>query len=334
MKFVYTLLTVFLFVYFSQAKTITWAGQFPKEQAEPVVKLFNEKYSSSFGFKVKYESDNAVIENVLQGNPNDSIDLVHLKDADTLNEIRNKKLTARIYATSNIRNIPRYLYDQDMHWTGILKRLRIIYYNSDQVSESDVKSYEDLAKTQFKNKLCLRQAKAQYTIGFHSFLLGIWGPEKTSQILKQWAINSESIPLLEKDLDHIIANVESGTCSVGIANTYYFARHIKNNPNTKVKFIFPNIQDIGSHINVDGVAVLKQSENYSEANQFISWLISPEAQLLLSEITDKFPVNVSVVNPSLQKLFPNPVENQTFNLNKITNLKDEAFRLSKEAGLK
>lgn len=313
--------------------TVQWVGQFPKEQAGPVVELFNSKYSKDYGFKVEYSYDEKIVSDMINGTADGRFDLVHAKDADFLNMLGQNKMVVPLNIEA-ARSWPMQLKDSHNRWVALIKRARVIYYNSELVTPEEVSSYESLGEAKFKDKLCLRQKKAQYSMGLHSFFLGTWGERKTSEVLKSWAANSAAIPLIEKDLEGVIAGIENGTCLVGVANTYYYTRHLASAPNTKVKPMIPNQNDIGAHMNVDGVAVLEAGQHKVEANSFAAWLLTEEAQLLLSELTGKFPANPSVKSEKLDKIFGTVGFNTTFDINHITNLKNRAFEISTEQGLK
>lgn len=317
----------------AQTTLLQWVGQLPKEQAEPVVELFNSEYGPELGFFVEYKYDETAVTDLLAGKARPEFDVVHMKDADMLNNISKQSLTTAVQLEKK-DVLLSHLKDPMNQWIGILKRARILYYNSDLVAAGDIQNYEDLALPQFVDKLCLRQKKAQYNIGLYSFFVGVWGAEKTRAILKGWADNSAILPLYEKDLDHVIANINSGTCAVGVANTYYYLRHIRAEPNSKVKAVMPNQQDVGVHVNIDGVAILKGGAHPSEAQAFINWLLSEAAQQELSRITGKFPTNPAVVNPELQALFGSFKENESFHLNQITDFKSQGLEIATEQGLK
>lgn len=317
----------------AQNVVVQWVGQLPVEQAQPVVEVFNQEFATQLGFSVTYKYDEAAVKDLLAGKERSEFDLVHMKDAEMLNSLAKQSLSSAI-ALENKNTLPEHLKDPNSNWIGILKRARIIYYNSDLVSAGDIKTYEDLGSPQFKDKLCLRQKKAQYNLGLYSFFVGLWGAEKTSAVLKTWADNSAALPMLEKDLDHVIAKVNSGECAVGVANTYYYVRHLQAEPQTKVRAIIPNQKDIGAHVNIDGVALLKSSSHSEEAQIFANWLLTEKAQLALSDITGKFPANPAVISPSLQQIFGSFRESTEFSLNSITDLKDEALAIATEQGLK
>jgi iron(III) transport system substrate-binding protein len=317
----------------SAQTTIKWVGQLPSEQAGPVVELFNTKYAKDYGFKVEYNYDDKVVAALLKGTVDERYDMVHMKDADMLNVLGEKSMSTPLNIEAT-RAWPMQMKDTAHRWVALLKRMRIIYYNSDLVTADEVKTYEALGDAKFKDQLCIRQRIAQYTVGFHSYLLGVWGEEKMTRVLKSWAVNTENVPLIEKDLDGVIQGVQSGKCLVGIANTYYFSRHLAASPNTKVKAVIPNVNDIGAHVNVDGVALLKNSKNSEQANAFAAWLLTEEAQLMLSDITGKHPANPAVRSEKLDKIFGQITENTTFDLNRITALKVRALEISTEQGLK
>ncbi|AGH94814.1 extracellular solute-binding protein [Pseudobdellovibrio exovorus] len=317
----------------AQTTVIKWVGQLPIEQLGPVVEKFNTQYSEAYGFKVEYKYDDKVIAEYLTGNTAAGYDLVHMKDGDMLNTVALKGATTPL-DLNTAKSWPVQLKDAQNRWVAFLKRTRIIYYDSTRVKPEEVATYESLGDAKFKDQLCLRQKKAQYTIGLHSFFLGVWGEQKTAQVLKEWAVNSENIPLIEKDLDGVIAAIEAGTCAVGVANTYYYTRHLAAKPNSIVKPVVPNANGVGAHVNVDGVALVGTSAHKAEVNTFVSWLLTEEAQLLLSDITGKHPANPEVRSAKLDAIFGQFFDNNTFDLNNITDLKVRALEIATEQGLK
>lgn len=317
----------------TELPTLTWVGQFPKEQALPIIELFNSQYSEKAGFKVVYNSDDAAIAALLSGQTNPSFDLVHMKDAEMLNSLALQNMTEPL-TNDSLKSWPSHLKDSNNMWVGLLKRARVIYYNSELVSADEVQTYESLGNEKFKDKLCLRQKKAQYNVGLYAFFVGVWGEEKTKQVLKSWSVNSEALPLIEKDLDGVIANIENGTCLVGVANTYYYIRHLSTNPQSKVKASIPNQKDIGAHVNVDGIAVLNSSSNKSHAQTFAKWLMTEEPQRELSRITSKHAAHPAVQTEELQNAFGMIKENTSFDLNRLTDLKTKGLEIATEQGLK
>lgn len=62
----------------------------------------------------------------------------------------------------------------------------------------------------------------------------------------------------------------------------------------KVKIVFPNQNNRGTHINVSGGGVLKHSPNRENAEKFLEFLLSEEAQVHIVNNTFEYPVLESV----------------------------------------
>ena len=61
-----------------------------------------------------------------------------------------------------------------------------------------------------------------------------------------------------------------------------------------VYIIFPNQEGRGTHINVSGIGILKASKNKENALKFIEFLLSPEAQEIITNENYEYPVNPNV----------------------------------------
>jgi len=87
-----------------------------------------------------------------------------------------------------------------------------------------------------------------------------------------------------------------GECSIAVVNHYYYARLVKSNeekdkdiPN-KTKIIFLDQNDIGSHVNLSGVGIIKSSKNIKNANLLISFLLQKESQAWYAKVNNEYPV--------------------------------------------
>jgi len=86
----------------------------------------------------------------------------------------------------------------------------------------------------------------------------------------------------------LLKAIEDGKCEVGIANSYYYARILKENPDFGVKVFWPTD---GVHVNVMGGGVVKNSSNKKEAVRFLEWATTPKAQKLFASMNFEYPVN-------------------------------------------
>jgi iron(III) transport system substrate-binding protein len=97
-----------------------------------------------------------------------------------------------------------------------------------------------------------------------------------------------------------VANKEA---SIAIANTYYIGIMLSGKGGEeqldaalKVKIAFPNQTNRGTHINISGGGVLKHSPNRENAEKFLEFLLSEEAQVHIVNNTFEYPV-IETVKP-------------------------------------
>ena len=118
------------------------------------------------------------------------------------------------------------------------------------------------------------------------------GEKKTSTVVKGWVKNLAK-PVFTSD-SLLLKAIESGDCHVGIANTYYLARLVKEGKVKDVKAYWPNQGDSGVHVNISGAGVVRYSQKPQEAQKFLEWLSSDEAQQLYAQLNDEYPVRKGV----------------------------------------
>jgi iron(III) transport system substrate-binding protein len=107
-----------------------------------------------------------------------------------------------------------------------------------------------------------------------------------------------------------IRSVAAGECAVAVTNTYYFARLMRStNPADrevveKVALMFPDQGGAGTHVNVSGAAVARNAKNRDAALKFLEYLAGDEAQRMLADGNNEYPVvaGVQTENPALAAL--------------------------------
>ena len=167
-------------------------------------------------------------------------------------------------------------------WFGLSTRARVIVYDKVKVKGSEVDTYEKLANPQFKGKLCIRSGSHPYNLSLFGAMTEHLGPQQTEIWLKGLVANFARNPA-GGDTDQI-KGVASGECAVAVTNTYYLARLMRSsNPSDKalvekIGVVFPNQSSWGTHLNIAGGAVAKNSKNTENAVKFLEYLASASAQ--------------------------------------------------------
>jgi iron(III) transport system substrate-binding protein len=194
--------------------------------------------------------------------------------------------------------IPEALRHPDNLWFGLSTRARVIFYNVEQGLPEGVADYEDLAKPEFEGMLCMRSSSNIYNVSLMAELIDALGEDAATEWARGIGRNLARAPQ-GGDTDQIRA-VAAGECSLGIANTYYWGR-LKASANPEdtavadaTAFIFPNQDNRGTHVNVTGAGVLVNAPNRDAAVAFLEYLVSDDAQVMLADGNNEYPVVESV----------------------------------------
>jgi iron(III) transport system substrate-binding protein len=190
-------------------------------------------------------------------------------------------------------------------WFGFSTRGRVVVYDKIKVKRADVDTYEELADPKNKGKVCLRSGSHPYNLSLFGAVTEHLGDQKAEAWLKGIVDNMARAPK-GGDTDQIKA-VGAGECQIAVSNTYYIARLLRSSaPEDKalmerVGVVFPNQDSWGTHLNIAGGAVAKNTKHPEAAVKFLEYLASPEAQNHFANGNNEWPTakGVKVHNPAL-----------------------------------
>ena len=229
-----------------------------------------------------------------------TVDAARLAKADELGlfaAVKSKQLEERI--PSNLRS---------PDWFAFSTRARVIIANRDLVKIEDVQNYEDLANPKLKGKLCTRSGSHPYNLSLMSALIAHLGEAKAEEWARGVVANFARAPK-GGDTDQI-KSVAAGECGVAVSNTYYLARLLRSEKNEdrkvleRISIIWPNQKSYGTHINISGGGMLKNSPNKESAQRFLEYLVSDDAQRYFADGNNEWPAvaAVTVKNSALDAM--------------------------------
>ncbi|MDP6166368.1 MAG: Fe(3+) ABC transporter substrate-binding protein [Gammaproteobacteria bacterium] len=255
-------------------------------------------------------------------------------DAGRLHRAKVSKVLQPIPEKDWLQSVPAELRDDDNYWLGLTMRARPIMYAPDRVDVSELSSYEDLASSKWKGRLCLRSSEAVYNQSLVAATLHAIG-EQPTKVWLQGMVSNLAMPPAGGDVDQI-KYVAAGQCDVTLVNTYYLGRMVNSDlaeeqrVAQQVKVFWPNQDDRGAHFNVSGAGITKYARNVKEAYALLEYLVSPEAQRWYADINNEYPVVAGVVNSATLEAFGkakrDPISLQTLGENnaKAVQLMDQA----------
>ena len=101
----------------------------------------------------------------------------------------------------------------------------------------------------------------------------------------------------------------------------------------KVKPIFPNQNNRGTHINISGAGIIKFSKNKENAEKFLEFLLSNEAQSELCNNSFELPIVKNIkVKELINKINKGFKEDTSIDVSVYGKRQAEAFKLMKRAG--
>ena len=267
--------------------------------------LLYEQFTKKTGIKVNIISGkgSALIERLKAEGANSPGDVFFTVDAGNLANFQKQGYLQPIQSEAIKQVVPVELRGENDEWVAVAKRARVIFYNPELVDENEIKNinYEDLSKDTWKGKIVIRSSSNMYNQSLVSSLISNLGIEKTEEWAKGLVSNFSRKPQ-GNDRSQIMA-VANKKASIAIANTYYIGIMLSGkggqdqlNAANKVKIAFPNQGNRGTHINVSGGGVLKYSPNRENAEKFLEFLLSREAQNHIVNNTFEYPV-LSTVRP-------------------------------------
>lgn len=193
-------------------------------------------------------------------------------------------------------------------WFGFSTRARVVVYDKRKVKVEDVDTYEELGDPKNQGRLCIRSGSHPYNLSLFGAVTEHLGPQQAEAWLRGMVNNMARSPK-GGDTDQIKA-VASGECGIAVTNTYYLARLMRSSKPEdqavveRVSVVFPNQSSWGTHVNIAGGAVAKNSKNVAGAVKFLEYLASPQAQEHFANGNNEWPVakGVKLSNPALQAM--------------------------------
>ena len=141
-------------------------------------------------------------------------------------------------------------------------------------------------------------------------MIGAMGEAKTEAWAKGLVANFARTPK-GGDTDQLNA-VAAGECQIALVNTYYYARLARSTKPEereaaeKLGIVTPNqaAGQRGTHINISGAGVMKHAPNRDNAQKFLEYLASDEAQRYFADGNNEWPAvtTTQVGNPALNAL--------------------------------
>mgnify|MGYP001294936637 FL=1 len=301
----FLIVAMFLFACLGQTQASMAAEVNIYSHRQPfLIKPFLRAFTEKTGIKtnVVYASKGLVQRLLAEGEASPA-DVVLTVDIGRLRQYADKNLFAS-FASEKLRAaIPRHLRSSDNTWFGFSKRSRVIAVSKDLENQDQIKRFENIADKRWNGQVCSRPGSHVYNRALLSSVIAANGEAAAKAWAEGMVANLARSPR-GNDRAQIKA-IYAGECGITIVNHYYYGKLINSSNSEErqwaesVNIIIPNQgeNDRGAHINISGGGIAKYSKNRKEAERFLEFLISEEAQKLYASINYEYPVISDVELP-------------------------------------
>lgn len=299
----------------------------------------------------KFSEQNDVVVNLITGSADALLsrlkaegdaspaDIFITVDAGRLHRAKAAGVLKTIHSDVLSANIPSHLRDSDGYWFGLSQRARVIFYNPQEISANDLSTYEDLADSKWKGRICVRSSANIYNQSLVASMLEADGREKTQAWVKG-LVSNLARPPFGGDVD-LLKAVSAGVCDLTLANTYYYGRLGQSDSAderavyNKVKLFWPNQADgeRGAHVNVSGAGITAAATNIDNATLLLEFLTNKESQAWYAHVNNEYPVVKGIGAPEMLAPF-GTFRSDTISLSQLGENNREAVEIMDVAGWK
>lgn len=295
-------------------------------------------FEQNTGIKVKViqAKDDALIKRIESEGANSPADVFITVDAARIERATQKGLFQAIKSDFLTTTIDEKLRDKDNQWFALTKRARILAVKKGSDAEKSLKTYEDLAKPEYKGQIMVRSSSNVYNQSLMAAMIAHHGVDYATSWAKGVVENMARDP---KGSDRDQAKgVAAGVGSIAIMNTYYVGKLSVSNESdkevvSKLNVIFPKFKNGGTHINISAAGVAKYAKNKDNAIKFIEFLLSKEAQEIFAKGNFEYPI---IKNAQISPIVASwgVIQDDTVSINDLGKFNKDAVKALDIAGWK
>ena len=250
---------------------------------DPIIDQFREATGVDVG--VKYGSNAGLAATIREEGSNSPADIFFSTDPGLLGAMSD----LFIQLPSSILNlVPDQVRARDGKWVGISGRARVVVYNTERLSESDLPdSILDFTDPKWKGRIGWPPGNGSFQ-AFVTAMRVTLGEEATRRWLEGIQAND---PKVYPSNTPIVKAVAQGEIDVGFVNHYYLFRFLEEEGDSfRARNYHPKGKDLGATMLVNGAGVLSTAKNVENAERFLGFMLSQVAQQYFTSQTFEYPL--------------------------------------------
>lgn len=265
-----------------QGSLVVYSGR-SKSLVDPVIKQFAAV--SGIDVRVKYGKTAEIAAILLEEGERSPADIFFAQDPGGLAAVATMMVPL---PDGFLGRVPAWARSPKGEWVGISGRARVIVYNTDSVSPSDIpSSMMGFTDSKWKSRIAWAPTNGSFQAMITAMRL-LWGEDKTRSWLQSTQANA---PAVYPKNTPIVAAVGAGEADVGFVNHYYLYRFLQEEGDAfGARNYHLTEGGPGATVLVAGMGILKTTENIENAEKFIDFMLSEVAQQYFASQTFEYPM--------------------------------------------
>ena len=297
-----------------------------EELVGPIIERFEEE--SGIEVQVRYGDTAELASTISEEGENSPADVFFSQDAGALGAVSDRGLLREL--PENVLNrVEERFKDPNGRWVGTSGRARVVAYNTEALSDEDLPdSILDFTDPEWEGRIGWAPTNGSFQ-AFVTALRLIEGEDTAREWLE--GIQANEPRRYENNLA-IVEGVASGEIDVGFVNHYYlFQLRKERGEGVEARNHYFQNGDPGALVNAAGIGILNTTDNPAEAEEFLNFMLSEEAQRYFADETFEYPLIEGV--PINEELIPlSEIETPNIDLSNLDDL-EGTLDLLRETGV-
>ena len=297
-----------------------------EELVGPIIERFEEE--SGIDVEVRYGDTAELASTISEEGANSPADIFFAQDAGALGAVSDRGLLRELPEDA-LNRVEERFRDPNGRWIGTSGRARVVAYNTDALSEEDLpNSILEFTGPEWRDKIGWAPTNGSFQ-AFVTALRLIEGEDTAREWLEGIQANN---PKVYENNVAILEGVGSGEIQVGFVNHYYLFRKLaEEGEDFPARNYYLKNGDPGALVNVAGIGILNSSDNATEAEEFLNFMLSDEAQRYFADETFEYPL-IEGVSTEAELVPLSEIEAPNINLGDLDDL-EGTLDLLRETGV-
>ncbi|MCH8222683.1 MAG: iron ABC transporter substrate-binding protein [Chloroflexi bacterium] len=250
---------------------------------DPIIQRFKEQ--TGIDVKVRYGNTGSLAATLLEEGGKTPADVFFAQDPGGLGAIESMLDTI---PGDILGLVPEWARSPENKWVGISGRARVVIYNTDRIDPAELPdTLEGFTDPEWNGRIGWPPTNGS----FQAMVTGmriLWGEERTRAWLEGIKANN---PVEYAKNTPTVQAVADGEVDVGFVNHYYLHRFLaEEGDGFSARNYYPRGGGPGSVVLVAGAGIIDGADNRSQAREFLTFLLSKEAQQYFADETFEHPL--------------------------------------------